>query len=608
MNSSSKTKRFSVSSHLMIALIFAVPVLVSPQPLRSQTHHALGIKASLRNDLKIGQDQEANTATAGGGTLIRWRARPSVERYRLQLALDNAFNDIVFDRAVIGNTYRVTELPQGRYYWRIAPATTETEAYTVVGVVVIANDNETEVATNGDSTNTSTASANPAATPTPRPSPTASPSPVTDARSASDLLSPPPNTGWQTAIGEPVSLDLANTGATASPVLIATNADGTTYSLDVTRGIARWVSGFNPEQRRGEIIDRERVGSFAPIYIVAIGETTAAQTANVTSSSARSGDGVLVKFTDGVRLVDASSGREVWRTRLEGNARGAATDNTANATTILVTTRNPERLYFINRSTGRVERQQDLDSPVVGAPLAVDNSTGSDYLIATENGLLAFFDSRTTQPTRSVKLDTRITTAPLNVVSTSGARLLTGTERGLIALQTSDLSPVWRIATEGEPPTGVLAKADLDRDGGDEAVMITTRGRAAAVDIERGVIKWVAEGATDAMGVAFADVDNDGVLDVIVGAKDTFAVGFSGRDGKLVWSTEEAARVTSADAPQGNSTARASGAIGRKLIIATLPIANGAGNSLLLIGADPQRTILRAIRLTATPRRDAGNN
>jgi outer membrane protein assembly factor BamB len=219
-----------------------------------------------------------------------------------------------------------------------------------------------------------------------------------------------------------------------------------------------------------------------------------------------------------------------------------------------------------------------------------------------------FFDSRTTRPTRSVKLDTRVTTAPLNVVSASGARLLIGTERGLIALQTSDLSPVWRIATEGEPPTGLLAKADLDRDGGDEVVMITTRGRAAAVDIERGVIKWVAEGATDAMGAAFADVDNDGVLDVIVGARNTFAVGFSGRDGKLVWSTEEGARAASPNAPQGNSSERAPAAVGRKLIIADLPITNGAGNSLLLIGADQHYTILRAIRLTATPRRDAGNN
>jgi hypothetical protein len=403
MKFSSKTNRLVVSSHVMIALIFAAPILATPQPLRAKANHSLEIKASRQTDLKIAQEQEANPTQAEGGTLIRWRARPNVERYRLQLASDNAFNDIVFDRAVIGNTYRVTEVSAGRYYWRVAPATTETEDYKVVGVVVIAGDNETEGATNSNSTdtptNTSTPPNNPDSTPTPRPSPTAtpspdatpspspSPSPVTDAAGASNLLSPPPNTGWQTAIGEPVSLILAN--AAASTVLLTTNADGATYLLDVTRGIARWVTGFNPEQRRGDTIDRERVGVFAPIYINALGETTAAQTTNSTSSSPRS-DGVLVKFTDGVRLVDASSGRELWRTRLEGNARGAVADNATNATTILVATKNPERLYFINRSTGRIERQQDLDSPLVGSPLAVDNSASSDYLVATENGLLAF--------------------------------------------------------------------------------------------------------------------------------------------------------------------------------------------------------------------------
>lgn len=609
MKFSSTTTHFALSP-LMIALIFAAPIVTSPQPLRARTIYSLEIKTSPQSESSTAQDQEANPTTAGVGTLIRWRARPGVERYRLQLALDNAFNDIVFDRAVIGNSYQVTELPQGRYYWRIAPATTETEAYTVVGVVVIAGANEREVATNDNASNTSTASVDPGATPTPRPSPTASPSPsasplaIMETRTASNLLSPPPNTGWQTAIGESISLDLTNINSTSA--LIATNADGAVYFLDATRGVARWVSGFNPEQRRGETIDREQVGTFAPVYVAAMGETaTAEQITTSTSAAVSNGDGVLVKFTNGVRLVDASSGREVWRTRLEGNARGAAAA-TANATKLMVATRNPDRLYFINRRTGRIERQQDLDSPLVGAPLTLVNSIGTEFLIGTQNGLLAFYDSSTTEPTRSVKLDARITTAPLSVASASGARLLVGTERGLIALQAADLSPVWRIATEGEPPTGVLAKADLERDGVEEVVFITTRGRAAAVDVERGVIKWVAEGAGDAMGAAFADLDNDGVLDVIVGARDTFAIGYSGRDGKPVWSTQDVARAVSTT--QTDATARASSASGRKFIVVDLPVAGGAGNSLFLVGADSQRTSLRAIRLTPVAKSDAGKD
>lgn len=317
---------------------------------------------------------------------------------------------------------------------------------------------------------------------------------------------------------------------------------------------------------------------------------------------------MLVKFTDGVRLVDDASGREIWRAQLAGDASCAVADNAANTTTLVVATKNPDRLYFINRHTGRVERRQDLDSSVAGAPLAVRSPSGVEFLTATETGLVAFFDSRTRQMTRSVKLDTRITAAPLLVMSVSGARLIIGTERGLIALQASDLSPVWRIATENEPPTDALSKADFDRDGSDEVVMVTTRGRAAAIDVERGVIKWVVDGVADAMGAAFADVDNDGVLDVILAAKGIFAVGYLGRDGKLVWSTEGGAGTANTSALQSNSTARSSEDIGRKLITAPLPAADGVNSTMLLIGADPQRTILRAIRLSPPPKSNASKD
>src|SRR2546423_6978548 len=60
-------------------------------------------------------------APAGKRAQIRWRGRPGVERYRLQVARDREFRDIVFDRAVVGLEYQV-ELPAGgRFFWRGAP-------------------------------------------------------------------------------------------------------------------------------------------------------------------------------------------------------------------------------------------------------------------------------------------------------------------------------------------------------------------------------------------------------------------------------------------------------------------------------------------------------
>src|SRR3712207_2278281 len=60
---------------------------------------------------------------------ITWKEQPGVRRYRLQIARDTQFADIVFDRLVFGTEHTVNELPNGRYYWRIAPAPSETGQY-----------------------------------------------------------------------------------------------------------------------------------------------------------------------------------------------------------------------------------------------------------------------------------------------------------------------------------------------------------------------------------------------------------------------------------------------------------------------------------------------
>src|SRR5260370_19056700 len=56
---------------------------------------------------------------------LRWSARPGITRYRLQLATDRGFTDIVFDRVVAGTEYQINDLAPGTYFWRIAPLTTK---------------------------------------------------------------------------------------------------------------------------------------------------------------------------------------------------------------------------------------------------------------------------------------------------------------------------------------------------------------------------------------------------------------------------------------------------------------------------------------------------
>jgi hypothetical protein len=53
---------------------------------------------------------------------IRWNRQKGINKYRLQIAADERFQNVFFDRRVVGDRYVVKELPAGPYYWRVAPA------------------------------------------------------------------------------------------------------------------------------------------------------------------------------------------------------------------------------------------------------------------------------------------------------------------------------------------------------------------------------------------------------------------------------------------------------------------------------------------------------
>jgi hypothetical protein len=53
---------------------------------------------------------------------IEWQTRSGVKHYRLQIAEDDKFQNVFFDRRVSGTRYLVTELSPAYYYWRVAGA------------------------------------------------------------------------------------------------------------------------------------------------------------------------------------------------------------------------------------------------------------------------------------------------------------------------------------------------------------------------------------------------------------------------------------------------------------------------------------------------------
>src|ERR1700682_2837798 len=106
------------SGRLCILIVAAATISLGRLPAHARNHSA---KTQPPNSQS---QQERRT---GGLTTIhlRWAARPGVNRYRLQLAMDRGFHDIVFDRVVAGTEYQISDLTQGTYFWRLAPLTTK---------------------------------------------------------------------------------------------------------------------------------------------------------------------------------------------------------------------------------------------------------------------------------------------------------------------------------------------------------------------------------------------------------------------------------------------------------------------------------------------------
>jgi hypothetical protein len=71
----------------------------------------------------------STTAVQAAEVRIAWEGKPKIARYRLQLARDEKFRDIVFDMVVEGREYKVTEVAPGNYFWRVAPAAKEAAAF-----------------------------------------------------------------------------------------------------------------------------------------------------------------------------------------------------------------------------------------------------------------------------------------------------------------------------------------------------------------------------------------------------------------------------------------------------------------------------------------------
>ncbi|HYY99527.1 MAG TPA: PQQ-binding-like beta-propeller repeat protein [Pyrinomonadaceae bacterium] len=458
--------------------------------------------------------------------LVRWQGRAGVNRYRLQVATDEKFEDIVFDQAVEGRQYVVKGLPPGNYFWRVAAAAAETSTSFT------------------------------------------KPERVTLSESAKGVEVPnvvlPVDTtaGWRTATGEVVRLSAAQLRTGGVTDFVGVAPDGRVSAVDGASGISLWTARFNPAAG-GAAGDVKNV-SFAPLVV-----------------PSAQGASVVVASAGGVRALGGETGREVWRASLAGRASGGvAADLTGDgAAEVVVVTQDPERFYVLDGATGRVLADKKLEGEAAGSPYPFASAGTRGVLVGLRKGRVELRGADG-EVAGVAKVEGDVTTAPLVISRGEMTFMVVGTDNGLWAFSLPDLKALGVIKAEDDSIRGSLSAADVDGDGAPEVVMVTKRGRVALVSTTDGNVRWYAEGATGADGAAFADVNGDGVLDVIVPGGDSFALGFSGRDGSLVMKVED-----------GRAAPQKGPADTRPLVAAQ------SLGSTMLVGGDTARMGIRALEL-----------
>ena len=519
------------SGHLRV-LVLSVAILLS------STTPALAQDPQLLNE---SQKESATTVH------LRWGARTGVSRYRLQLSRDIAFTDIVFDRVVTGTDSQINDLLPGRYFWRIAPLTTTLGEFSTPAPIEVT---QRAVQASPESRQGSPPLKDPART---------------ESAGANPTLKPPTGSiigrgGWRAAVGDVAHPVLAHLRASDKLDLVGINTDGVVFALDSASGIALWTTG-----RR---IQRTTTRVAPPLLL-----------------RSRSGvNNVVVLSGTSVSAIEGASGRELWRSTLPATVTSGAVLSDSRTSEIFVLDDSLQRIFILDANNGNILAQIKLPSRMVGAPVAMFAQGVARAMIAYDSGHIEIREA-SGAVVRSGDAGSAATTPPLYVSGRRGDLILVGTRGGLTALTADELRPLGSFAMKDDAPRGILTAQDLDADGLPEVIMMTDHGRVAAVNAADGKPLWQATLADSTAGtetetVAFADVNGDQVLDVVMAGGQTFALALSGRDGSVVWKDNE----------PPTSVANHATSLAPRAVIA---VAYGSG--ALLIGGDPSRNGLRAI-------------
>jgi len=467
---------------------------------------------------------------------LHWGARPGITRYRLQLAADRDFRDIVFDSIITGTEKDVNDLAPGKYFWRIAPLTRTLGEFSSAAAI-------------------DTSPADKAVDDLPPAQPTVA---------VPKLPAKPITTtgGWRAAVGDVARPVIAHLRSRDSFDVVAMNSNGVTFALDSATGVGFWST------RRTRSASVPVLQVIPPLII----------------QSPSGLDDVLV--FDGLVAIrlEGKSGRELWRTPLSTPPASTVVVRDGANSILAVVDTSLRYLLVLNATSGQVISRSSLPARVSG-PVAGSLDQNGQFFIAYETGDLELRD-KAGAVLRSGSAASPATTGPLvvkarrdNVVKRQDM-LLVDTREGLTGITAGDLKPLGRVTSKEEMSRGNLVAADLDGDGEAEVLIATRDGYLLAIHSENGKILWDATVKETPLGMAFVDLDGDNILDVIMTTATSFATALSGRDGSPIWQDGEPA------GPVANSAG------GRGIVVAPL------NSGVLVIATDVSHTGLRAVQFS----------
>ncbi len=512
------------SSHLRVLILIATAL-------------SSGLSATAQSPGLVTGQSNTQTNNPSATANLRWDLRPGVSRYRLQLALDVGFADIVFDRVVTGNERQITELPPGKYFWRIAPLTKTLGEFSSARVIEVRRQTLPDSSRTGQTDNRDNQSSG------------IKPQLANSIAAAG---------GWRTAVGEisyPVPAHLRSRDRFD---IVAVNSDGVTFALDPGSGVSLWSA------RRTQRTSLRGNGVPIPALII----------------RTRSGlDNVIVMSGATVTKFEGATGRELWHAALPAAASAGAVIETARGSQIFIVDNSLQRMFLLDAVDGNIVSQIKLPQRVVGGPATFIDQSSQRILLAFADGRIEVRDG-TGAVVRSGDAGSAVTTPPLFVKGPHAALVMVGTKNGLTALNANDLRPLGRVAIKDDAPRGILSAEDLNGDGAADVLMATERGRVVAVNAADGQILWNADVGSEAYGMTFADVNGDGVSDVVVTTSQVFALVLSGRDGSILWKDSE---------DPGLAANHATSLAPRSIVALSF------GRAALVIAGDASRTGLRAV-------------